>query len=121
MIEDVRVHLPFLFPIGSGAEHPQIRVVAFDCYASVEIGWENSLFSFTRGREEINVIVAPRLAPNISYELGPVIAALEGSRYADRYAINELQDAANLLQPHLQALNTAFAERDFPTIKQKLW
>ena len=120
LIEDVRVNLPFLFPKGSVVEHPRIRVLPFD-YASVEIGWENLLFSFTRGRDETNVVVAPRHAPNMSYELGPVIAAIKGTRYSDRYAINDLRDAANLLQPHLQALNTAFSEHDFPTSKQKLW
>jgi hypothetical protein len=119
LVEDVRANLPFLFPKGSVVQPPRIRVLPFD-YASVEIGWENLLFSFTRGREETNVVVAPTHAPNMSYELGPVIAALEDRRYSDRYAISDLRDAANLLQPHLQALNTAFSERDFPTIKQKL-
>jgi len=120
LIEDVRANLPFLFPKGSVVEHPWIRVLPFD-YASVEIGWENLLFSFTRGRDQTSVVVAPRHAPNVSYELGAVTAALEDGRYSDRHAINDLRDAANLLQPHLQALNAAFSERDFPTIKQKLW
>jgi hypothetical protein len=47
-----------------------------------------------------------------------VIAAIEDSRYSDRHAIHNLRDAAKLLQPHLEALNTAFSERDFPKIKQ---
>ena len=64
---------------------------------------------------------APRHAPNMSYELGPVIAALENRRYLDRRAIHDLHDAENLLQPRLQALNAAFSERDFAIIKQKLW
>jgi len=118
--EDLRANLPFLFSKGSVVEHPRVRVLPFD-YASVEIGWENLLFSFTRGREDTNVVVAPCHAPNVSYELGLVIAAIEDRRYSDSYAINDLRDAANLLQPHLQALNAAFSERDFPTIKEKLW
>ena len=120
LVEDVRGKLPFLFPNGTVVEHPQIRVLPFD-YASVEVSWENLLFSFTRGREESNVLVAPRHAPNMSYELGAAIAALEDRRNSDCYAINDLHDAASLLQPHLQALNAAFSEHDFPTIKQKLW
>src|SRR5215469_6469891 len=119
LLEDVRAKLPFLFPNGSVVEHPKIRVLPFD-YASVEISWENLLFSFTRGREETSVVVAPRHAPNMSYELGPVIATLENRRYSDRHAIHDLHDAANLLQPRLQALNAAFSERDFLIIKQKL-
>jgi hypothetical protein len=118
--EDVRANLPFLFPKGSVVERRRIRVLSF-AYAAAEIEWENLLFSFTREREGVNVLVASRHAPNLSYELGPVIAALENKRCSDRYAINDLRDAANLLQPHLQALNTAFSEGDFPTIKQKLW
>jgi len=120
LIDDVRANLPFLFPNGSVVEHPQIRVLPFD-YASVEISWENVLFSFTRGREETNVLVASRHAPNIAYELGPVIAALEDKRYSDRHAISDLHNTANLLQPHLQALNAAFSEHEFPTFKPKLW
>jgi hypothetical protein len=120
LTEDVRAALPFLFPNGSVVEHPKIRVLPLD-YASVEIGWENLRFSFTRGREETNVVVAPRHALNISYELGPVIATLEGKNYSDHYRINDLHAAARLLEPHLQALNAAFSERDFQMIKQKLW
>jgi hypothetical protein len=120
LIEDIRAKLPFLFPDGSIVQHPQIRVLPFD-YASVEVGWGNLLFSFTRGREETNVVVAPRHAPNMCYELGPVIAALENRRYTECDAVNDLYDAANLVQPYLQTLNAAFSERDFPIIKQKLW
>ena len=101
LVDDVRASLPFLFPSGTIAEHPQIRVLSFD-YASIEIAWENVLFSFTRGREETNVLVAPRHAPNMSYELGPVIAAIKDSHYSDRYAVNHLRGAANLLQPNLE-------------------
>lgn len=119
LIEDVRMYLPFLFPIGDFVKQRQIRVLPFD-YALVELGWENLLFSFARGREETNVIVAPRHAPNMSYELGPVIAALENKRYSDRYVVNGLHDAANLLEPHLQALNAAFSECNFPIIKPRL-
>jgi len=119
LIENLRENLPFLFSGGSVVEPPRIRVLPFD-YASVEVGWENLLFSFTRGREDVSVLVAPAHAPNMSYELGPVIAALEDRRFSERYSINHLRDAAYLLQPHLQALNRAFSEPEFPMIKQKL-
>jgi hypothetical protein len=69
LLEDVRATLPFLFSIGRVIQTPQIRVLPFN-YASVEIGRMNLLFSFTRGREEINILVAPRHAPNLPYELG---------------------------------------------------
>jgi len=56
----------------------------------------------------------------MSFELGPVIAQLEGRRYSEHYAINDLREAADLLRPRLQDLNGAFSERDFSMIKQKL-
>lgn len=120
LLEDVHANLYFLFPESQVIQHPRIRVLPFD-YASVELTWGNLLFSFSRGREEVNVLVAPRHAPAMSYELGPVIAALENKRHSDRYSVNSLCDAANLLQPHLRTLNTAFSEEDFPIMKQKLW
>jgi hypothetical protein len=73
LLNDVRENLSFLFPKGHAVEHPRIRVLPFD-YASVEGAWEN-LLSFIRGRQEVNVLIAPSHAPNMSYELGPAIAA----------------------------------------------
>lgn len=116
---DVRENLPFLFPKGRVVEQPRIRVLPFD-YASVEVAWENLLFSFTRGREQVNVLVAPSYAPKMSYELGPTIAALENRHYSERDLVNDLRGAANVLRPHLEALNAAFSGQSFPTIKQKL-
>jgi len=120
LTEDVRFNLPFLFPVGRVAKQPRIRVLPFD-YASVEVVWENLLLSFTRGREEVNVLVSPVHAPSVSYELGPLIAALENKHFSDRYRIDGLRDAANLLDSHLEQLNSAFSEQNFPAIKEKLW
>jgi len=120
LLNDVRENFSFLFPKGHVLKQPRIRVLPFD-YASVEIAWENLLFSFTRGREEVNVLVAPSHAPKMSYELGPAIAALENRHYSERDRVTNLHDAANLLQPGLEALNTAFSKQSFPAMKQKLW
>jgi hypothetical protein len=119
LLNDVRENLSFLFPNGHAVEHPRIRVLPFD-YASVEVAWENLLLSFTRGREEVNVLVAPSHAPNMSYQLGPAIAALENRHYSEHDAVNSLHDAAGLLEPRLEALNVAFSEQSFPAMKQKL-
>jgi len=51
--------------------------------------------------------VAPRRVPTESYELGPVIAALEHRHFSEQDVVNNLSDAANLLRPRLQAAGTS--------------
>ncbi|MBZ5598739.1 MAG: hypothetical protein LAN83_10485 [Acidobacteriia bacterium] len=89
-------------------------------YASLTIPWENLLVIITRGRGDTTVCVAPRHAPRDSYELGPLIAALEQRRFSERDIVNDLAGAATLLRPRLQQLNTAFSEQEFPRTKQLL-
>ena len=120
LLDDIRRTLHFLFPDGHVVQHPQIRVLPFD-YASAEINWENLLFSFTRGREEVSVLVAPRHAPNLSYELGPLVAAVENRQYSELDVIGSLTDVANLLRPRLELLNAAFSEQEFPRTRERLW
>ncbi len=120
LLDNIQKNLHFLFPEGHVVQHPQIRVLPFD-YASAEIKWENLLFSFTQGREEVSVLVAPRHAPNLSYELGPLVAALENRHYSERDVIASLSDAANLLRLRLELLNAAFSEQEFPRTREKLW
>jgi hypothetical protein len=120
LLDDIERNLHFLFSKGHVVQHPQIRVLPFD-YASVEISWENLLFSFTRGREEVSVLVAPRHAPNLSYELGPLVAAVENKQYSERDGIASLIYAADLLRPRLVFLNAAFSEQEFPRTREKLW
>ena len=50
LIEDVRANPPFLFPIASVVEHPQIRVLPFD-YASVDVVIPSCLFGAERPAE----------------------------------------------------------------------
>ena len=78
------------------------------------------MFTITRGRGEVNVSVAPVYAKDKSYELGPVIAALERRHLSDRDLVNDLEGAANLLRSRLQVLNAAFSEQEFPHIKGRL-
>jgi prepilin-type processing-associated H-X9-DG protein len=120
LLDDIQKNLHFLFLDGHVVQHPQIRVLPFD-YTSAEINWENLLFSFTRVREEVSVLVAPRHAPNLSYELGPLVAAVEDRQYSERDVIASLSDAADLLRPRLELLNAAFSEQEFPRTRDKLW
>jgi hypothetical protein len=78
-------------------------------------------FLLRRGREDLSVLIAPRHAPNLSYELGSLVAAVENRQYSERDVIASLSDAANLLRPRLKLLNTAFSEQEFPRTREKLW
>jgi hypothetical protein len=49
-----------------------------------------------------------------------VIAALENKHLSERYEFNELSDAASLLRPHLQALNTAFPPKEWASLRERL-
>jgi hypothetical protein len=89
-------------------------------YASLTIPWENLLVTITRGRGDTTVCVASRHAPGDSYELGPLIAALERRHFSERDIVNDLAGAATLLRPRLQELNAAFSEQEFPRTKQLL-
>jgi hypothetical protein len=60
-----------------------------------------------RWRGDTNVKVAPRHAPGESYELGPVIAALEDRHFSERDVVNDLVDAASLLRPRLGVLSVS--------------
>ena len=119
LADDIRANLDFLISQAQVDISRTPTVLPFDC-ASVEIPWENLLFTITRGRGDTNVSVAPRHAPGESYELGPLIAALERRHFSERDVVNDLAGAGNLLRPRLQALNTAFSEQEFPRIKERL-
>lgn len=117
--DDVQAKLYFLASQSQvGISHPK-GVLPFD-YALVEIHWENLLIIVSRGRGDTTVSVAPRHAPQDSYELGPVIAALEHRHFSERDIINDLGAAARLLHPRLEALNDAFSEQEFQRTKQML-
>ena len=114
LLDDVHANLPFLVSQARMGTAGRSTVLPFD-YASLEIPWEIS-----RGRGELNISVAPRHAPHQAYELGPVIAALDGRHFSQRYLVNDLAGAAALLHPRLQTLNAAFSEQEFARIKERL-
>ena len=119
LLDDVQANFYFL------TSQPQTRiscsnsVLPFD-YASVEIRSENLLVVVTRGRGDTTVSIAPRDSPQDSYELGPLIAALEHRQLSERDIVNDLAGAANLLRPRLKALNVAFSATEFQHTKQLL-
>ena len=119
LLDDITANLYFLVSEPQ-ADVPRSIGVRKSEWPTVEIPWGNLLFTVVRWRGDTNVSVAPRHAPCESYELGPVIAALEGRHFSERDVVNDLVDAASLLRPRLQALNAAFSEQEFPRIKGRL-
>ena len=119
LLDDITANLYFLVSEPQASAPRSIGVLQSE-WPTVKIPWGNLLFTVVRWRDETNVSVAPRHAPRESYEIGPLIAALESRHFSERDAVNDLADAANLLRPRLQALNDAFSEQEFPRIKGRL-
>jgi hypothetical protein len=119
LLDDITAKLYFLVS-DPNANAPQSIGVLQSEWPTVEIPWENLLFTVVRWRGDTNVSVAPRHAPGESYEIGPLVAALESRHFSERDVVNDLADAATLLRPRLQALNAAFSEQEFPRIKERL-
>jgi hypothetical protein len=115
--DDITANLYFLV---SEADGPRSIVVLQSEWPTVEIPWGNLLFTVVRWRGDTNISIAPRHAPRESYELGPLVAALECRHFSESDVVNNLAEAANLLRPRLQALNAAFSEQEFPRIKERL-
>lgn len=89
-------------------------------YATAEILWGNLFLIVTRGRGEVNVLIAPRHARNQQSELGPTIAVLEGRHYSARDLVGNLSAAGDLLRPRLDMLNAAFSEENYPDIRERI-
>ena len=119
LVDDVTANLYFLVS-EQQATVPRSIVVLQSEWPTVEIPWGNLLFTVARWRGETSVTVATRHAPRESYELGPVIAALEHRHFSEGDVVNDLVDAASLLRPRLQALNAAFSVQEFQRVKERL-
>jgi hypothetical protein len=78
------------------------------------------LFTVVRWRDQTSISVAPRHAPRETFQLGRIVAVLEGRHLSERDMVDDLAGAADLLRPRLQALNATFSEQEFPRIKERL-
>lgn len=119
LLDDITKNLYFLVSDPQTYIHRPLGVLKAEC-PTIEISWGNLLFTVVRWRGDTNMSVAPRHAPRESYQIGPVVAALECRHLSDRDVVNDLADAGNLLRPRLDALNAAFSEQEFPRIKARL-
>ena len=119
LLDDIKANLYFLVSEGQLVNSRRSQVLPFD-YASVQINYGNILFCITRGRGGVNVSVSPRYAPGESYELGRVVAALERRHLSECDLVNTLSGVGSLLRPHLQGLNDAFSETEYPGFRDRL-
>ncbi len=118
LLDDVERNLYFIVSQATAITSPS-EVLPFD-YASVEIVWENLFLVVTRGREELNLSIAPNHARDELSQLGPTIAALENRHFSERDAIYSLAEAAALLRPRLQFLNAAFSPQEYARTKTRI-
>jgi hypothetical protein len=114
LVDDVGRYLYFLI-----SERSAMRVLHAE-WPTVEVLSGNLLFTISRCPGDTTVSVAPRHAPIQSYELGPLVVALERSHFSEQDIVNDLDDASRLLRPRLEALNTVFSEEEFSCVRERL-
>jgi hypothetical protein len=119
LLDDVQANLYFLYSEGQPIEEKWPRALPFD-YASVYIVFEHLLFCFTRGRGELNVSVAPRHAPDESFQLAVILAALDSIDITQVTQLSNLSEVADLLRARLPDFNIAFSELQYPEFKKRL-
>lgn len=119
LLDDITKNLYFLVS-DSETDVPRSINVLDTEWPTIEVRWGNLLFTVARWRDETSISVAPSHASRESYELGPLVAALENRHISYRDVVNNLGDAGDLLRPRLQALNSAFSEQMFPQFKVRL-
>lgn len=119
LLYDVRKKFFFLFPPAEIVKERWYRVLPFD-YSSVSVSYKNICFCFTRGRGELNISLSPGHAPRAAQELRYVVATLDSVNISKVAASGDLDDAADLLRPRLEALNEAFSERRYSEFAKKL-
>jgi hypothetical protein len=118
---DIQANLFFLYSTGEVVREKWARTVShpFD-YAVVRIRSGNVCFCFTRGQDQLNVLLAPRHNPSDTHALHIVIAALDSTDAIEQKPTKYLSDVAELLRPRLNALNNAFSENGYPAFREKL-
>lgn len=116
--DDVQANLYFLYSEGQLVNEKHPKILPFD-YAIVRIIFGNIVFCFTRGRDELNVSLSPRHAPNDSHLLSVVIAVLDSKDVTEQRGVSYLSEVAELLRPRLGALNEAFSEQAYPDFQER--
>ncbi len=119
LCDDVQENLYFLYSGGQVIKEKRTEILPFD-YAIVRIIFGNVVFCFTRGRDELNVSLSPRHAPNHTHLLPVVISALDSKDVTEQRRVSYLSEVAELLRPRLDAVNQAFSEQAYPDFQKKL-
>ena len=114
LVEEIKAKVPCLISKASS-----IQAVQAD-WPTVKIICGNLLFTIVRWQDDIALSVSPRHVPNESYQLGPLVAAVESRHFSERDIVNDLVDAEKLLGPRIKELNAAFSEQEYPRIRERL-
>jgi hypothetical protein len=114
LVNDIKMNL-----LSVVSEASSITIVRAD-WPEVKISYGNLLFTIVRWRDEVTVSVAPRHSPSENHEIGPLIAAIGGRHFTERDIVIDLVDADRLLRTHLNELNAAFSEQEYPRIRERL-
>jgi hypothetical protein len=117
--EDVQTSLYFMTEHGKLIKDKSTQILPFD-YASVRVAYENLIFIFTRGRDELNISLASRHAPDETFRFSVVVAALDSTGVEEQRTPHSLSALASSLRSRLGALNDAFSDRNYPEFRKKL-
>lgn len=119
--DDIQANLFFLYSTGEVVKEQWLKtkLLPFD-YASVCILNGPICFWFTRGQDDLAVMLSPRHDPRDTHELHIVIAALDSTDVREQKPARYLSDVAELLRPRMDALNDAFSESRYPAFRESL-
>ena len=116
---DIQANLYFLYSTGEIVKERWMTVHPFD-FAVVKVLRGNIHFNFSRGLDQLNIKLSPRLCPRDSHELQVVIAALDATDVTPRMPARYLSDVAELLRPRMDRLDAAFSEDQYLEFKKKI-
>jgi len=119
--DEIQANLFFLYSAGTVISEKWIRTAIhpFD-YAVVGVISDKLHFSFARGQDQLNILLAPQHLPNDTHDLYTVLAAFDGVDIGELKPTKYLSDVAELLRPRIDALNDAFSETGYSSFRQKL-
>jgi hypothetical protein len=121
LLDDIQANLFFLYSTGEIVKEQWLKtkVLPFD-YASVCLLSGSICFWFTRGKDDLVVVLSPRHVPRDIHELYIVVAALDSTDALEQKPVRYLSDVAELLRPRMDVLNDVFSESGYPAFREKL-
>jgi hypothetical protein len=116
---DIRTYLAFLFERYRARVLPNDREPppSFD-WALVTVSINNVILQFFRDRGTVTVRVTPSASPYASYELLTLLNAMDME--VARRPFDHLIDIEPLLRRHIEDIQNAFSQENYPHISEQL-